>query len=161
MCLFVFYAPPVALERAARLPMEKDQCLHAPHGLTSTKQSPAPPPLAQKPEPPSVSPSNQTQSSQGVFPPRSLHMQNSCSAFIWAQEVVVVCGELCVSVQLNGFSDLGVFLFYRVGCKMQCSRNSSHFITEGHCVRVTSVKSGFTRCLCGVWFSCSTHIFRY
>ncbi len=44
MCLFVFYAPPVFLEprgskRAARLMMEKDQCLHAPHGLTSTKQS--------------------------------------------------------------------------------------------------------------------------
>lgn len=81
------------------------------------KTKPCLPPLAQKPEPPSVSPSNQTQSSQGVFPPRSLHMQNSCSAFIWAQEVVVVCGELCVSIQLNGFSDLG--FFFVLSCGMQ------------------------------------------
>lgn len=36
MCLFVFYAPPVFLERRRS---KQALCLHAPHGLTSTKQS--------------------------------------------------------------------------------------------------------------------------
>lgn len=44
MCLFVFDAPPGFLElkwskQAACLLMAMDQCLHAPHGLTSIKQS--------------------------------------------------------------------------------------------------------------------------
>lgn len=44
MCLFVFDAPPDFLElkwskQAACLLMAMDQCLHAPHGLASIKQS--------------------------------------------------------------------------------------------------------------------------
>lgn len=77
MCLFVFYAPPVYLEprrsnQAARLMMEKDLCLHAPHGLTSTKQSQ---PSQRETRAPRYL-SNQTGSSKGVFPPHFLLLQN-------------------------------------------------------------------------------------
>lgn len=78
MCLFVFYAPPVFLERkrskeASCLMMEKDPCLHAPHGLASTKQSQPP-----QRKPKSLQcPSNQIGSSKGVFPPHFLAVKNS------------------------------------------------------------------------------------
>lgn len=135
MCLFVFYTPlvfvrPRRSKRAARLTMEKDQCLHAPHGLTSTKQSQP----SEKPEP-LQRPSNQMGSSKGVFSTSlSAGVEKLFRLFIWAQEASVAwerCGpflscELCFELVL---CCCGFLL-----CRQDAMFPSfSHFITERHC----------------------------
>lgn len=111
-----------------RLMMEKDQCLHAPHGLTSTKQSQ---PSERETRAPSVSVQSDWEFKGSVSTSFSGPVGWLFRFFIWTQEVSVAwesCGpffcpaELCPGLVLCIWS-----LLCRQGTLFQ---SSCHFIPE-------------------------------
>lgn len=135
MCLFVFDAPPVPLE-AACLMMAMDQCLHAPHGLTSTKQSQ--PSWERNLSPFSVCPIRMGarreclhlifQSCTAAIHILNMDTGSQCSlGELWPISVLLNCVLICCF-------GVGFFL-----CRQDAlSHCSSHFVTVRHCQGINS-----------------------
>lgn len=108
--------------------------LHAPHGLTSTKQSQ---PSERETRAPSLS--NQVGSAKGVFPPHFLVVCKSYLDFFGHRNSVYpgrAAAHFCPAELCSDLMLCCGFLLCRQDAMFQ---SSSHFITERHCERLNSL----------------------